>query len=228
MNFEVIIPILFIIFVIIVAIWGYNYEKKNVYKVGLAYEEFANKFALEFIPGNTASILKFDYPKVIGKINDFDILLHTYKTGGKNQTTYTELIVTTHKHPFYFEIIKETFLQKVAQRLGIQYISIGNETLDKMYAFKADNEVAFIQMLDPEILQILEYLNPLIADSIESKNGVLRYNYIGLADTEEKILVLEKVLVLMLKLAKNYPTTKIIYSLIVELSQLKFPPIYSQ
>jgi hypothetical protein len=208
MNFEVIIPILFILLIVLVGILSYNFQKEKIAKMGLFFEELASKLSLDFLPGNTSSFFKFEYPKVLGKINNFGILIHSYTTNGKNKTTYTEILVSTNKPPFYFEIIKETVLQKVAQKLGIKYVKSGIDELDAAYVFRADNEEALKNILDPEITQILLHLSPTILSSIVSKNSVITYNFMGIADTKEKIELLEKVLLVMLKLAKNYPTTK--------------------
>lgn len=207
MEFSSILVIggIFVAFVVII-ILAIRYEKNLRVQVADQYQVLAETFRLEFTPGRKGSFLSYTYPRLAGQIDQTDIIIYSYKTGGKNKVTYTVLEMRPDQNLPDFRIIRDGLFQKIAKRFGGQDIVMGNPELDKKFRFTSEDEALFIEAMDSDMQQLLIHLYPKLLAPIEMKNDVVNYTFVNHIHTDERRDNFEKVLVLIVKIIKAMRT----------------------
>ena len=199
------LPIIFVsVFVIGVFIFAIKYEKKKRLQVAATYQKIADTFNLTFVPEQKGAFWSYTYPQVLGVIDDVQIRLMSYKTGGKNKTTYTNLSLTSPANLPTMKIVKKGVFQKIAKTFGAQDIIIGNDFLDEKFMFKCEDEDLFLKAVDEDIQQLLLHLHSkLRAAIVLDQYNTFVYEFVNHIDDEAKRDDFEKVLLMILKLEKN-------------------------
>ncbi len=100
----------------------------------------------------------------------WEVLLDTYSTGGKNKRTYTRLRVPfLNKNDLFFEIYREHFFTPVGKFFGMQDIQIGDTLFDDNYVIKGNNEYIIKKLLrDKELKKLFDSLPKV---NVKIKNG---------------------------------------------------------
>ena len=178
-----------------------KFQKNMWIKVDTQYGKFAETFGLTVLPGKEGFFGTF--PQINGTIDSLTGHVYSYKTGGKNKVTYTVMKVILPTSVPDFSIMKQGFIQKVAKKLGGQDILIGNQTLDETYVFKCKDENTLIKIVDEDIQQMLLALKDELQTGIHMKGNTLSYSFLNHIIDDAKREKVEKVYVLLLKLAKN-------------------------
>ncbi|MEZ4978944.1 MAG: hypothetical protein R2772_06575 [Chitinophagales bacterium] len=188
---------------VVIVYFAIKMERKQMNKVINFYKLYADKFGLSYFPESKGILWNYTYPYVYGKLDNFEIKLYSYKTGGKNKTTYTDLSIYYQGNLEEFKIARNKLFQKIGKAFGAQDIVIGNPELDELYVFKSKDE-AFLQgLIDRDVQELLIHLKSFIVFPLEAKKGRFNHSLIGHMDTEQKLENFEKLTVLMLKILKK-------------------------
>lgn len=187
---------------IAIIFFALRYEKKLRVKVATQYEALASKFGLKYTPGVKGSFLNYHYPTLTGRMDGTEIILYSYRTGGKNKVTYTVVELRDQQAIPDFRVIKDGLFQKIAKKFGGQDIKIGNPELDEKFRFICVDEARFIKAFDADMQQLLLHLHKKLLAPLNMKGGVMRYQFINHIHTDERREDFEMVFVLMLKIMK--------------------------
>lgn len=195
----VLVPLFFVV-IIFLAI---KMERKQMEKVVKFYKLYAEKFGLNYFPESKSKFWNYTYPYVYGRLDNFEIKLSSYKTGGKNKTTYTDLSIYYKGNPEEFKIARNKLFQKIGKAFGAQDILIGNPELDNLYVFKSKDEEFLRGLIDSDVQELLIHLKSFIVFPLHAVNGRFNFSNIGHIDKEQNLEDFEKLTVLMLKILKK-------------------------
>lgn len=195
----VLVPLFFVV-IIFLAI---KMERKQMEKVVKFYKLYAEKFGLSYFPESKGKFWNYTYPYVYGRMDNFEIKLSSYKTGGKNKTTYTDLSIYYKGNPEEFKIARNKLFQKIGKAFGAQDILIGNPELDNLYVFKSKDEEFLRGLIDSDVQELLIHLKSFIVFPLHAVNGRFNFSNIGHIDKEQNLEDFEKLTVLMLKILKK-------------------------
>lgn len=199
-----VLPILLVLaFIVGVFYLAIQMDKKMMAKVKIYYQNLAEKFSLTYVPEHQGAFWSYVYPQVTGAFETTNIKLYSYKTGGKNKTTYSKLIVSNNYDIKDFRIIRKGFFQKIGKAFGAQDIITGYDEVDDLYVFKCKDEAYLRALITSEVAEILLYLKDDFSGDISCSGSRLTYEIIGHIDNEKKAENFEKIFVLMQMLVRN-------------------------
>ncbi|MCB0509868.1 MAG: hypothetical protein KDC82_03820, partial [Bacteroidetes bacterium] len=98
---------------VVIVYFAIKMERKQMNKVINFYKLYADKFGLSYFPESKGILWNYTYPYVYGKLDNFEIKLYSYKTGGKNKTTYTDLSIYYQGNLEEFKIARNKLFQKI-------------------------------------------------------------------------------------------------------------------
>lgn len=200
----VVLPLLFVLAIIVGVFYlAIQMDKKVMAKLKIHYQGFAEKFSLSYVPEHKGPFWNYVYPQVTGAFETTNMKLYSYKTGGKNKTTYSKLIVSNNYDIKDFRIIRKGFFQKIGKAFGAQDIITGYDQVDDLYVFKCKDEAYLKALITSEVAEILLYLKDDFSGDITCAGSRLTYEIIGHIDNEKKAEIFEKIFVLMQMLVRN-------------------------
>lgn len=197
--FGIIVSVGFFGLIFVIIAWA---GKSTLTKIEKYYKAIAEKFGLTYIPEKKLWIFITKYPMLSGSLGDYQFMLYSYTTGGKNKTTYTQAKVFLNSTVTNISIYKEGFFSNIGKKFGMQDVIVGNQELDSAFIFKSKDE-AFITrvMQDPEVSQMLLHLKNEMKAGIYLNNGLLTYTEVNHINNENKQIRFEKIITLLYALA---------------------------
>jgi hypothetical protein len=122
--------------------WYLNKRKSEAWKV------LANDLGLTMSGGGM-----FSRPEIGGIYQGSQTRIYTYTTGsGKNRHTYTRIsLYLARPLNLGLRVYKEGFLSKIGKAIGTQDIQTGDEAFDAAVMIKGNDEMAVVDVLNPEV-----------------------------------------------------------------------------
>lgn len=107
----------------VVAYFAYRSRKAKQHY----WQAFADSHGLLFVPGDW-----FSGPTLTGAVDDYAVHIDTYKTGGKNKTTWTRVAITPPiALPDDLTIGKEDMLSGLGKMIGVTDVEVGVPAVDE-------------------------------------------------------------------------------------------------
>jgi hypothetical protein len=152
--------------VLTVAISFFYFIRKSQVK---AWSELAAQTGLSCEKGNFLSPIR-----VTGKYRDHNLVMETFRSGGKNSDTCTRIIVSVNNiASLRLTLTEENILTKIGKQIGGQDIQTGNDPIDKRFIIRGQPEVKILQLLNSNNLQ--QKLLSIQFLMIEVIGGEIRY-----------------------------------------------------
>lgn len=156
---------------------------------------------------NTPLLCVFRRPvEVEGELSGFRILIRKYTSGsGKNQTTYTESVVSFRKPlPFRFNLSLESFFTRIGKSLGLRDIPTGDAAFDGHFHLRGSDPEKVRLALFPEIRErLLVWQREHGArGSFEARGPSIRYFEQGTVSKPADIRRFEEVTRILVQLAE--------------------------
>jgi hypothetical protein len=161
----------FITFIIFIAVYASNQQKKRnqamqdaAIEIGGRYEEpvafgqlLANAFKGRQTGATSISELhKTPYPAIIFSFKGGSGCFTYHTSGSKNEVQYTDIILMLEKPlGFGLKITPEGFFSKIGKAFGMQDMQLGDLEFDSKYIIKSDNETALLNLLTPNLKRLI-------------------------------------------------------------------------
>ena len=121
------------------------------------------------------------------------------KRSYRNSVCYTHITLPAH-FDFEFLIGKENFISLMWRAVGFKDIEFNDHQLDREYLFKSNNEEAFRELINHDILNELNRIGSIFKGQLECKDGELTYSFRGEIISEEVRQNVEELLSFMIKI----------------------------
>ncbi len=194
-NYLIIISVILITVFVLIAVFNKNKLKLKLFK------EFADKNGFEFhvVTSNGKSV-----PQVLGERESILFEITEIVVGTNTESKiYSVIRIYNSSFTFDFNIGKENFFSKIANKLGVEDVQIGHHKIDSNFRLATSNISAFKSFLEPNLLHQIAENTELINGSFENDKDQFQFAYKGELLTHQQWSVFEKMLDLSIEMNKS-------------------------